>query len=961
MILQWLLRKHWVSAAVAAAMLAAAAGLIDYTDLLRRWNDLYYDFLVRLDTEPAPEDVVIVEIDQRSLNELGSWPWPRTTHARLVEQLTLQKARGIIYDIAFVEPDRHGGGHDQRLVDAIAANGQVALPVFPEAVESGSQLVEVLPFPALAQATNTLGHVDLELSSDGVAREVFLYAGLRSPHWPHLALAGLQAAGQDRPDANAPQLLARANTPHDASVLAWVRRDLVRIPFGGPPGHFKRVSFVDVLQGNLPNDLLSGRLVLVGMAASGLGEIVPTPVSESSDAMSGVEIVAHVLVATRQNRFYHPIERSLQIFTTALLVLLGTLFSYHLLRGKRRLWAAAVACVPLFLSGALLLFSRHWFEPAASFLVFALAYPTWQWGDIRGLNRILRHERRAAKNTLQRLAEAVLKINAGGKVGFMNPAAEQLTEWSAQDALGRQADEVFRAVDEDRGLPFRLPETRRAGTKMPEYWILSGHYGTRRVIRATLGFSTGPDLESPDEFVITFYDVTAERRLTEQLRHLASYDVLTDLPNRSLLNDRLQQAMARAKRQGHLVAIMVSDLDDFKKINDTLGHASGDALLQVIGKRLMQTVRDGDTVARIGGDEFIILIEQLTDTSTAGLIAQKLLEAIHEPLTLDGHQLSVTSSAGLSFFPSDGSETDDLLRCADLAMYSAKDKGGNAFVVYRPTMQQRARERFTLENDLKQAIEKDELRLVYQPFVDLKTERIIGAEALVRWNHPTRGILGAETIVQLAERCRCIVPIGAWVLRTACRRFARWQALYGPPLRIAVNLSPKQLASAAFPKQVEEILEETGMAPAHLELEITEGILMGDAFGERETLRQLAALGIGLTIDDFGTGYSSFSYLKRLPVARLKIDRSFIAELTSNEADEAIVKAILAMAGSLRLSTTAEGVETPDQASILHAIGCEECQGFYYAKPLDEQSYEQLLRRQSPPRPRLRPVPGPAD
>jgi len=429
LILPWSPRKPLVAAALAATVLAAAAGVLDYADLLRRWNNLYYDFLVRRDTRPAPEDIVIVEIDQRSLRALGSWPWPRTTHARLVEQLTREQAQGVIYDIAFVEPDRHDGEHDQRLVDAIAANGRVALPVFPEALESGSQLVEVLPFPALVQAASTLGHVDLELSSDGVAREVFLYAGLRSPHWPHLALAGLQAAGQDDSGANTTQYLASARAPRQANVLTWVRRDLVRIPFIGPPGHFRRVSFIDVLRGELPDGLLGDRLVLVGMAASGLGEMIPTPVSEHSDAMSGVEIVANVLVATRQDRFYHPLGHSQQIFVTVVLVLFGTLLSHQLLRRKRRLWAAAVASVPLFSSGALLLFGRYWFEPAASFLVFALAYPTWQWGDIRGLNRVLRHERYVAKNTLQRLVEAVLTISASGKVCFMNPAAEQLTEW----------------------------------------------------------------------------------------------------------------------------------------------------------------------------------------------------------------------------------------------------------------------------------------------------------------------------------------------------------------------------------------------------------------------------------------------------------------------------------------------------------------------------------------------------
>ena len=427
--------------------------------------------------------------------------------------------------------------------------------------------------------------------------------------------------------------------------------------------------------------------------------------------------------------------------------------------------------------------------------------------------------------------------------------------------------------------------------------------------------------------------IGAQQLAEARLRHLAHHDALTDLPNRSLLNDRLGVAMGHARRDGQPLALLFIDLDRFKYVNDSLGHPVGDRLLQTVAKRLQAVLRDGDTLARLGGDEFVVLVEGLKAAEDAGRVAQKLLDALQAPVLLDGHELFVGGSIGISLFPQHGDTIEALVRCADSAMYRAKDAGRNTYRFHTREQATQSRERFDLEHGLRHAVARGELRLLYQPQADCRSGEIIGVEALLRWHHPERGVVPPDRFIPLAEEIGLIGHIGQWVLDTACAQARAWE-LAGRPLRVAVNLSGQQVSADGLVDVVRAALAASGLSPRLLELEITEGHILKRVEHCIDTLHQLKALGITLAIDDFGTGYSSLSYLKRLPVDRLKIDRSFVEGVPADHDDVAIVATILAMARNLGLAVIAEGVETPDQLAHLTAAQCAEYQGYLLGRPM---------------------------
>ena len=432
----------------------------------------------------------------------------------------------------------------------------------------------------------------------------------------------------------------------------------------------------------------------------------------------------------------------------------------------------------------------------------------------------------------------------------------------------------------------------------------------------------------------TLIDITERKIAEERVQSLAYYDALTGLPNRSLLRDRLSNALATARRQKHKVALLFIDLDRFKIINDSLGHSVGDLLLQDVAERLKSCTREGDTVARLGGDEFLIVLTHVNDIPGVAVAAERFMDAITTRFVIQGHSLSVGCSLGISIFPEHSSDSDTLIKHADAAMYSAKDGGRNNFKFFTADMNAQTVERLALENGLRLALDKKELFLVYQPQMDIATGKISGLEVLLRWQHPELGLVPPDRFIQIAENSGLIVPIGEWVLRTACSQARKWQdeGLLG--LSIAVNVSAVQFRQQGFCEIIRKVLRETGLAPHYLELELTESLLLGDADATLSVLQELKAMGLTLAIDDFGTGYSSFSYLKRFPVSKLKIDRSFVRDVAVNPDDAAITTAIISMAKSLNLKVIAEGVEDEAQISFLRAHHCDEIQGYYFSKPL---------------------------
>jgi diguanylate cyclase (GGDEF)-like protein/PAS domain S-box-containing protein len=443
-------------------------------------------------------------------------------------------------------------------------------------------------------------------------------------------------------------------------------------------------------------------------------------------------------------------------------------------------------------------------------------------------------------------------------------------------------------------------------------------------------------------------DITEQKQVEEKIRHMAHHDALTGLPNRVLLHDRVSQAIAQAQRNREVLAMLFIDLDRFKTVNDSLGHHVGDLLLKTVGRRLETCTRGSDTVARIGGDEFVVLLGELDQPEDARHVAQKVLDALSEPVTIDTHELKVTPSIGICVYPHDGADVETLMRNADTAMYHAKQMGRNNYQFFTQAMNDAAQERLLLENDLRHAVERGEFTLHYQPQLDLKTGRIVGFEALVRWLHPQRGMVGPSQFVPAAEETGLIGQIGEWVLREACSQARAWHRAGHSELQVSVNCSAQQFQRESFVEAVGDVLRATGLPAERLDLEITESVIIQHSEAVIARFQALDNMGVRISIDDFGTGYSSLSYLKRFAIHQLKIDQSFVRDISSDPDDAAIVSAIIAIAHSLGLQVVAEGLEAPEQLAFLRALGCDVAQGYYFSKPVPAEEFERLLETWNP-------------
>ncbi len=450
--------------------------------------------------------------------------------------------------------------------------------------------------------------------------------------------------------------------------------------------------------------------------------------------------------------------------------------------------------------------------------------------------------------------------------------------------------------------------------------------------------------ESPPVIVAIIQDISERLESEKQLLYLAHYDALTKLPNRILLTDRLDQSLARARWHGRAVAVLFLDLDRFKIINDTLGHNVGDQALQALSERLKDCVREGDTVARLGGDEFAIVLEDIASADDVAPSARKILEVLSQPFLLDKNEFIITTSIGISLFPFDGEDSQTLLKHADIAMYRAKDEGRNTYQFYSADMSAKAFERLNLETNLRHALEREEFILYYQPQKNLSDGKVFGVEALLRWQHPDLGLISPMEFVPLLEETGLIIPVGEWVLRTACTQARAWNDSCREPLRMSVNLSGRQTNSSNFIATIEQVIKDSKLDPKLLELEITESILMHNKQTTIKTLETISKMGVRFAIDDFGTGYSSLSYLKRFPIDTLKIDRSFVSDLTQNPDDASLVGAIIAMGQALHLNVIAEGVETEQQIKFLRMHDCDSIQGYLISEPLPAQELSVFLQ-----------------
>jgi diguanylate cyclase (GGDEF)-like protein/PAS domain S-box-containing protein len=555
-------------------------------------------------------------------------------------------------------------------------------------------------------------------------------------------------------------------------------------------------------------------------------------------------------------------------------------------------------------------------------------------------------EKTRAEITLNSISDAVISTDMSGNVDYLNIAAEGMTGWSREAARGRPIGEVMRIIDGTS----RDPEPNPIELVLQHNKPMGLTAGTILIRRdgkeATIEDSASPIHDWDGKLagaVIVFHDITAAKDMGLKMAYLAQHDFLTNLPNRVLLNDRITQAIALAKRRSTRLAVLFLDLDNFKYINDSLGHAIGDELLKSVARALCACVRSSDTVSRQGGDEFVILVTEDKYAENAALPANKILAALAMSHSIAEHELHVTTSIGISVYPEDGHDTETLIKNADTAMYHAKEKGRNNYQFFRSDMNVRAVERQVIETNLRHALERQEFVLHYQPKVNLDTGAITGAEALLRWMHPDWGVVMPDRFVPIAEDCGLIVPIGSWVLREACAQAKSWEEAGLKPTSVAVNISAVEFRHKDFVKGVRAILNETELEPCHLQLEITESVLMRDAESSTTILQQLKNMGVQLAVDDFGTGYSSLSYLNQFPIDVLKIDRSFVNDIGSINGNGVIASAIIAMGASLKQQVVAEGVEELIQLAFLKERHCKEGQGYFFSQPLIAEQFAELL------------------
>lgn len=933
----------WTEKLTLGLLLILLAALLNYTHLTERLDNSLFDFHLGLWSRTTAEEVVLVRIDDRSIEQLGRWPWPRRFHAKLLEILHDSKAVGL--DILFPEPDASDPEGDEALATAIAKHGRVVLPVTPGEGTGTSSLREVSSIPLIKDAAAAAGHVDIELESDGISRSAYLKAGLGIPDKSVLPLAMLELHQQVN-------LRGERNQQRVAVKQVWVRDHRIMLPFSITADLIPGVSYVDVLEQQLDTSFFRDKWVLVGMDATGLGDRIPTPVSESGSVrhMAGVEYEAQLLDILLRNYAIQPIGDHVNLLITTPLII-SLLLLFTLFRSEWT-WLATLLSVVLTVLICLILsrlgyFGQHyWFRPGPALISLLAGYALLHRHQLADFLASLRKEQENAETTLNTVSDGIIITDKAGRVEFMNPNAEALTGHLLKNVRGQAFSEVM-VIQDAKGLPYPIDlvaKSQASSTKLelPDQHFLLQRNGQLLALRAT----AKPFIDQSDEVtgvVIAFDEHKTQK--PDVTRNVI--DDLTKLPNLTLLTDRLSHAITNANRNKRLVAVLFIDLDDLNKINNAFGKDKGDQLLKETALRLTSRGRTGDTVARAGDDEFIVILENLENTDPIGSVTTSLLDVIRQPCNLKGEEISVDASIGISVYPKDGLDVETLKNNAYTAMKRAKKnkRQGNAtgFFFYSQKMNQWALDRLLSEKDLRKALVSGDFELYYQPRVDFINGQIVAVEALIRWHRPGDGLILPSSFIPLAERSGLITEIGSWVLNTACQQARAWENANIMMPRMALNISPRQFMQHDLLDMITRVLDKSELDPRFLELEITENSLVRDTDRCMDLLKEFRSLGGTVSIDDFGTGYSSLSYLKNFPVDILKVDKVFTRDITTEPDHAAITLAVISMAHSLNLRVVAEGIENAAQVNFLRARGCDELQGYYFSEPVPAAAMTKLL------------------
>lgn len=922
-------------------ILLASVIVIAYTEILERFDFVIYDKLLILRQYPYDPEIAMVTIDDESLKVLGHWPWSRKIHAELINRLATLGNNSVALDLLLIEPQQTDPNADRSLADAIAQHGNVVLPVAPIFEGSRALLTLAEPLPSLAQHA-VLGHADIELDNDGVARRVFLYAGINAPAWPTLALALMDPASARK----AYQSWMRNQEPSTQEKY-WIRAKEALIPYTGSPGSFQRVSYAQVLFDDQTLASLKDKKILIGMTAAGMGVRFATPLSRlNRQPMTGIEWHAHVFSMLTNNRIIDTVSTTVTALLSGLWII-GILMAL--------MWTEKNVSIPLLavllisgvsLTGLLLQLGQVWIPPAAALIGTLLLYPLWNWRRIDEFLRSLWLTKLHSSAALESIDDGVIITDASNHILYLNRGAEKILCTQLNHVKGRFLRDVMEFCAATGDFPFIQTERDIFNIELnqPEMieCVLKTLHGSERTVRITRN-QLYDEHEIRLGSVIAMTDITEKVELTRQITQHQSYDALTKLPNRSRLLAQFDSMIRTIQSKETIITIIVVTLDNFKKINDAMGHHAGDKLLKLVSTRLSENIGFGNIVARWGGDEFVVLSNRLDKEDAALKFVQQILDAIRQKFEIDGLEVFVSVSIGMSFYPRDGFSSEAVVARASTAMYRVKQEGGNGYGIYSPESSAAwTRDQLELEQELRAAIKNSELQVLFQPIVDAQSQRITHMEALVRWPHRRRGYLSPSEFIPLAEDIGQIDQLGKVVLRASC--VAAHQLLrVGYPVQVSVNVNPRQLLNRNFSQVVSEVLSETKLSAASLILEITENAIVSDMDRVNEVLKEIRGMGILIALDDFGTGYSSLSLLREFPIDILKIDKSFVRTLDQNCNDLKIVQAIIGLAKNLDLKIIAEGVETKQQANILLQHECYFHQGYYFSRPIPYAALFEML------------------
>ena len=870
----------------------------------------------------ASGDIVLIAIDSPSIEKIGVWPWPRRLHAELIGKLESAGANNIVFDVDLSSPSDPAS--DQDFIEALkSAGGLVALPAFQQVVKNSGREKSVhvnRPLPQFADhAWSAI--VNVAADSDGLVRRYSLGEKLEGKYLP--SLGALLAGYLDR------------------------EREPGRIDFSIVTDSLPVFSYVDVLRGDSTFlKTFKDKKVIIGATATELGDRFNVP---RGHVIPGPVLQALAAESILQNRMLRSSSDFATFGVVGFIVLLLMVLWRRSSAGLRvaTLVGLAVSAelIAILVQAKLgvILDTSLGHAVIAAYLA-ALALDEIDFRELLG--RIA--ERRFHRIAMS-LGDGLVCADGTGLITVWNPGAAAIFGYKSEEMIGQPFDRIFASIDSiEKCAPFSilkmpLEDLQAAGGRVIE---LEGRRENGEIFPLEACFSLWKGIDG-FQYGAVLRDISVRRLEAERIRRLALYDTLTGLANRNALHEQLSARLAEAKTERCEVALLLIDLDKFKQINDTLGHACGDQVLCAVAERLNALVKADGLVARLSGDEFAIVISGVDVTEKMKILAERTSRAFSKiPISVGARKFDVGVSIGAAIYPKDCGTAEELLGNADLALYQAKATGRGRHVFFESKIRNELESRVSLESDLEQAIERDEFELHYQPQVNLENGKLIGAEALIRWRHPDRGLVGPDDFMQVINASSISDSVARWVMKAACTQGRVWQKK-GHDIRVGVNLSPLQFKSGDLAETVVSILKDTGFSPSLLELEVTEGIMLEDGDRAYEVLRGIQNLGVKIAFDDFGTGYASLTYLKKFPLNKLKIDKSFVMDLCAHSGDIVIVGATISLGKLLGLSVIAEGVEDRATADLLCRMGCEEGQGYYFGRPMPVAEFEQKFLSKS--------------